>query len=351
MNNLISVFMNYKIHRLTEYGVFAYHEDTEFIRDVFCHYFETYIDNYYYHVFQTIEENVEYSDENLKIEFQGVMEEMLDDYREYELQVSNEEYAHNQKVIRDTKDIAYELVKIDWLSYHDKDEIPIKIFDFINQNDFLKKLIGNQENQLARLVRVTYLNDRKLLDYTNHYYGIMKKSFEQCSDKNYLQLVPNIKVLGNYRRSMVQKIYEDERLQSSKLECLIQKVSLEILRSILEKDEIPLYFIDFGDSAIARGKIREEIFDLINNPLFKKYVVLTLNYNTYSSHKEAFGGDFQFACIQDFTHINDIFQKVDTISKEGIFHYLIVSDYRYKDRDFFTGFESDDIQLLLFEEE
>ena len=65
MNNLISVYMDYRINRLTEYGVFAYQEDTEFVRNVFRTYFGVYIDNYYYGLFHTIDDATTYSDQNL----------------------------------------------------------------------------------------------------------------------------------------------------------------------------------------------------------------------------------------------------------------------------------------------
>ena len=100
MDNLINVFMNYKVNRLVQYGVFLLNQDTPFLRKVLKHYFQTYVDNYYYHVFHTIDDD-RFNEKNLKLEFTGAKEEMLDDYREYELQVSNEEYAENQAIIRD----------------------------------------------------------------------------------------------------------------------------------------------------------------------------------------------------------------------------------------------------------
>ena len=48
--------MNYKINRLIEYGVFAFGKDTPFIRNVLKEYFSTYVDNYYYGVFNTIDD-------------------------------------------------------------------------------------------------------------------------------------------------------------------------------------------------------------------------------------------------------------------------------------------------------
>lgn len=351
MDNLISVFMNYKIDRLVEYGVFAYQEDNPFIRDVFYKYFQVYVDNYYYGIFHTIEEDASYSDKNLRVEFKGIMEEMLDDYREYELQVSNEEYTHNRKVIQELNDFCYQLFKIDWLSFENKDEISSKVLDFMSQHEILDKAIKGRENPFVRLVRVTYQNCRKLLDYQDNYYQIASRLFEGEKDKEYLELQPNIKVLETYRKSMVQKIYRDERLGQNKVECILQKISLLILRKTLEKKEIPLYFVTLSDTTISRGKIKKNIGSLLDNPLLKKYVVLVIDYNIFTSQKSAFDIDYQFACIQDYVHINDIYQKTENIAKEEFFSYLIVSDYRFKDRDFFIKYENNMMKMLLFEEE
>ena len=349
MNNLITVFMNYKIDRLTEYGVFLMQQDTEFIRQVFREYFRVYVDNYYYGIFHTID-NGKYNEKNLKLEFKGIMEEMLDDYREYELQVSNQEYADNRKLICDLNPICEEIIKIDFLNYDNKDDISAKVYDFIQEQKILKELCEGRENHFTRLVKETYLVCLKLLNYQDNYFAIEKRKFQKHKDKYYLELVPSIKVLDVYRKSMVHKIYQDERLEASKIECLIQKVSLELLRGLLNKEKLPLYFIRLGDSVIGRGKIKNSTISLMDNPLFQKYVVLGVSYNTFINQRSAFIEDYQFACIQDFSHINDIYQKVDNIYQEGTFNYLIVDDYRINDLDFFMDYESDSMEMLMFEE-
>ena len=349
MNNLITVFMNYKIDRLTEYGVFLVQQDSEFIRQVFKEYFRVYVDNYYYGIFHTID-NGKYNEKNLKLEFKGIMEEMLDDYREYELQVSNKEYADNRKLICDMNPICEEIIKIDFLEFENKEDIPVKVYDFIQQHSLLKELCEGRENHLTRLVRETYLVCLKLLNYQDNYFHIEKREFQKQKDKYFIELVPGIKVLDVYRKSMVHKIYQDERLDSSKIECLMQKVSLELLKGLLKKEKLPLYFLRLGDSVIARGKIQNSTIALMDNPIFQKYVVLGISYNTFVNQRSAFLEDYQFACIQDFKHINDIYQKVETIYQEGTFNYLIVDDYRINDHDFFADYESDSMEMLMFEE-
>ena len=120
MNNLIDIFISYKTNCLIKYGLLIYNKDNKFIKDVFATYFKTYIDNYYYDIFHTVDV-LEFNEEVLKKEFIGCMEELLDEYRNYELQVSNEEYSNNVKIIKELKDISYEITKMDLLNYKDRE--------------------------------------------------------------------------------------------------------------------------------------------------------------------------------------------------------------------------------------
>ena len=350
MDNLINVFMNYKINRLTNYGVLVYHENSIFIKQVFKAYFKTYVDNYYYGVFNTIDDK-EYNEENLKLEFIGVMHEMLDDYMIYELQVSNEEYAYNRGIISELKDISLEIIKLDSLSFSDKDEIVDKVNNFIDNNNILKQLLGERVPRLITLIRETYNTNLKMLNYEDKYFDIEESKFENYKDIRYVTLRNQVKALNNYRKAMVSKVYNDKRLDQKKIECLIQKVSLDILKSVLEKREVCPVMLEITDSVISRGKIINSVMALIDNPLFRKYVVLAVDFNTYVNHKGVFFEDYTFACIQDYSHINDIYQKTENIFNEGVFSYLIVSDYKYKDKDFFLGYDNEAMKVLIFEEE
>ena len=46
------------------------------------------------------------------------------------------------------------------------------------------------------------------------------------------------------------------------------------------------------------------IFDLIDNPLFRRYVIICVSFPTYQAQEGAFVEDYHFACIQDFSHIS-----------------------------------------------
>ena len=152
MKNLIDIFISYKTNCLIKYGLLIYNKDNKFIRDVFATYFKTYIDNYYYDIFHTVDV-LEFNEEVLKKEFTGCMEELLDEYRNYELQVSNEEYSNNVKIIKELKDISYEITKIDLLNYKDRDDVVDVVSKFIKENSLLNNLIGERLIKLISLVK------------------------------------------------------------------------------------------------------------------------------------------------------------------------------------------------------
>lgn len=350
MNNLISIFMNYKINRLVEYSVFLLDDDSDFYRKVLHEYLSVYIDNYYYGIFYTLE-NASYSKENLEKEFQGIMKEMLDDYTQYELSESNEEYSFHVNSIRELKDFSLEIVLLDHLIIHNKDEIIPVITEFVESHIFFSEKVGNRINKFIKLIRETYQTCQKLLHYEDHYFTVLKNSFVDYSEICFCNLEAHINILHNYRRTMVSRVYKEEGLDKRKFECIVQKISLEILRGVINNRELSTFIIPFSDSFIKRGKINDEILDFIDNPLFRHYALLGVSFSTYLNQKKAFLEDYHFACIQDFSHINDIYGKVESISNEGIFDYIVVSDCKYKDREFFLKYESDAIKLLVFEEE
>ena len=351
MNNLITIFMNYKIERLVEYAIFLYKEDTPFLRNVFHEYFSVYVDNYYYGIFHTIDDT-KYTKENLEKEFTGIMQEMLYDYLEYELVESNEEYQKHVNLIKELREISLEVIKIDSLEISKKEEVTPIVKKWIEENEYYKNQIEESRiSKFTKLVRETVQNTSKLLHLEDHYFTLKQQSFEDIADVKYALLNFNINILQNYRKTMVSRVFQKDQLERQKVECLIQKISLTILKNILEKKEVPTLIMELKDIFIKRGRIEDDIYNLLDNPLFRQYVVLGVSYNIYTNQTDAFGDDFSFACIQDFVHINDVYQKIDTIAKEGVFSYLVVSDYKYKDRDYFTKYENNAMKILLFEED
>ena len=273
MENLITTFMNYKINRLVEYGVFLCGQDSKFMRQVFEAYFSTYVDNRYYDIFNTINDSV-FNEKNLKLEFNGIMEDMLIDYQSFKSKVSDKEYINNQNVIRHLNSIAYEIRKIDAFDYKNRDDIVEVVSNFIEKNKILSGLIGNRLVKFISLVKETYNTCQKMLNYEDTYYVLEEKKFENETERFFVDLVPNIKVLEIYPNSMIYKVYQNDKLNQKKMECFVQKISLFLLKKILSKKKVSTYFIEFPNSLICKGKIVESILSVMDNPVFRKYVVV-----------------------------------------------------------------------------
>ena len=350
MKNFINVYMDYKVNCLIRIGIFFFQKDNSFIKKVFRGYFYTYIDNYYYKIFNTID-GEKFTLKNLKQEFDGIMFEMLDDYKEYELIDDNHTYQENCNLIRKLNSFCYEIVRLDLLKYSSKGDITPEVEEFVYNNKVLSSYVTSSLSELISIVRESYSNYKKLLEFNDQYFNLEKKKFENYSDILFWELVPNIKVLDIYRESLVKRVYQEKKLLKMKMKCLIQKISIYLLKKVLNREDIISIIIKLDSNFISRGTIDEELLDLMDNPLFQKYVVLGVDYSVYQNQKSAFLEDFHFACIQDFAHINDVYQKTDSIYKEGIFNYLIVEDCKYRDRDYFLDYNSDVLKILLFEED
>lgn len=350
MKNFINVYMDYKVNCLIRIGIFFLKKDNSFIKRVFRGYFYTYIDNYYYKIFNTID-GEKFTLKNLKQEFDGIMLEMLDDYKEYELIDDNHTYQENCNLIRKLNSFCYEIVRLDLLKYSSKGDIAREVEDFVHNNRVLSSYVTGSLSELISIVRENYTNYNKLLEFDDQYFNLDKKKFENDSNILFWELVPNIKVLDIYRDSLVKKVFQENKLLKLKMKCFIQKISIYLLKNVLNREDITPIIIKLDSNFISRGTINEDLLDLMDNPLFQKYVILGVDYSIYQNQRSAFLADYQFACIQDFTHINDVYQKTDSIYKEGIFNYLIVEDCKYRDRDYFLDYNSDVLKILLFEED
>ena len=343
--------MNYKVNRLVEYGVAIYQQDSQFVRDVLNVYFQTYVENYYYQVFSTIEDDETFNRRNLKAELTGIMEEMIYDYKQYEGTLSKEDYQTSLKMMKELRDLAYEVVKIDQMVFTSKEELPNELNALIQENNLIHQYLGDHVDKLTRLVRDTYNHEQKMLQYTDRYFQIEERHFVDVDDCIWLQLKQHIQSLDVYRKGLVDKVFQDEKFELEKITCLIQKVSHMLLMNFLNHRENFNYIIELPDMFISRGKIDDQVMALIDNPMFRKNVTLAVSFNTYLSQKSAFTEDYQFACMQDFSHINDVYKKVENIYNEGFARYLIVLANKEDDNDFFERYKNDVLRVLRFEEE
>ena len=355
MNNLINVFMEFKIKYFLDCTKLLFSNTHRFINKCIKGYYKTYIDNYYYYIYNTLSSDTIYSEDNLNKEFIGIMEEMLDDYKDFELVDSNQVYNSNVEAIKELKDICFEIVKLDHIEYENNDDLKVKIIDFFNNNEILSKYI--KDNYIDTLIKYTkdYKNTiKKILNYEDNNFSINKKKYEDCNNKYYVTLdynYDNIKTVNKYRKGYVDNVFKkDERLNTRKFTCLVNKILFQLLKDTIN-NETNYYFISIDDYIFYKDRMINSIYNLMDNPLFRKYVILCCDFHTYLSHKSVFEEDFQFGCKQRFERVNDIYKKTNTIYQEGVFNYLVVLNCRDNDRDYFKTFKADGMEVLLIEED
>ena len=351
MKNAIAVYLNYKKMRLTEYGVFLLRKDTPFLRDVLTYYFETYLDNYYYHIFHTVDTDY-YNKKILKLELDGIMKEILYDYKPYELEVSNEEYSANQRFIQKAKDLVYEIIKLEELEINNKEEIPSKIQEFVENNKLIQEYLENRVSKLIKLVTETYQKKQRLYHYKDQYFDIDRKQFTNHNDIEEIRIIPNIKSLEIYNKNMVHLVLEDKKLDLLKIETIIQKVSLEIIKEYEANKEIKKRIIELPNSVINRGKIIPEIKELLDNSLLARFVTLSIPFDMYKHYSNQLDSDYDFACIYKINKLNNEGVKaIDEMGKELFFKYCIVKNCEYEKRNIYLEYQNEQIEVLLYEEE
>ena len=354
MNNLINAFMEFKINYFLNCTKLLYNNNHKFIIKCMKGYFRTYIDNYYYYTYNTIDSNSEYSEENLQKEMKGIMEEMLDDYSDFELIDSNEIYSSNKNSIVELKDICFEIVKLDKLEYDNLEDLKNKITEFFTKNPILSDYLNDNIDTLIKYTKDYKSTIKKILKYKDNYFKLKRTPYEDKENKYYVTLdydADNNKITEKYRRGLIDSIFKkDDRLEHRKMICLLNKILYQLLQDTINNEK-NYYFISIDDNVFYKDRIINAIYNLMDNPLFRKYVVLCCDFHTYLSHKNVFEEDFVFACKQKFRRVSDIYKKVNAIYTEGVFNYLVVMDCKENDRNFFKEYKADGMEVLLIKED
>ena len=142
-DNLMDCYMNYKASRLKKYGLVIMHSHDEFLEEVLEKYIWTYINCYYYKIFDTSRvENS--SDDVIKVELEGKRLEMLDELSIYELIDSNEVFELKRDFINDS---LINFVQINHKNDDKNDNYIIKdLSNGVQTNIKFNDIVGEQLN-------------------------------------------------------------------------------------------------------------------------------------------------------------------------------------------------------------
>ena len=228
-DNLVVIYMNYKINYLLKYGLLIMHSTDEFLSECLKNYLKTYVNSYYYLIFDTVNSKV-YDDKVMREEIEGKRLEMLDDLSNYELIDSNEEYKNKKNYINDCSKIIPFLIKLDLFRFNDKEEANTGIKALVDQDSFVKEKLGTDILKLISLVIDTNKVLSNFFEKKDTYFSLDYLLFKDVD--NYVKVVINndVKVLrDNYKNSLVERCYKDKKIQFEKVYLLGIKFIKQLL--------------------------------------------------------------------------------------------------------------------------
>ena len=347
--NVITGFINYKINYLTQCGLLFFDDiDKDFILNHLNQYITTYVNNYYYHRTETLD-NVEKVNEDIILkELFGKRVELLDEFCQYELEMDNYIYSKQKKALIEMVEIVFFLSKVDRLRFDSKDDLEIRFNKLMEYNPKIKERLGNNLIKLFLKVKDNYNKELKILAPT----GFYKTDYSKFIDNNliYVSLYHDISILKtNYRNIFVDRVYKDNKYNVDKVSCLIWNISISILENIINCRTIDKYLIDIPSNLFYRNKfLLEEEF---NNCLLKENVILVFNNNTYKDYVEIIKSlNHRVACSVDLSHINDVVDKLNQIEAMGEFEYIFITDYKEKDEDLIKNFKPNYTKIVIIKE-
>ncbi len=352
-DNLVVTYMNYKIKCLLKYGLLIMHSTDEFLSECLNNYLKTYVNNYYYLIFDTVNSKV-YDDEVMIDEIEGKRLEMLDELSNYELIDSNEEYKNKKNYINNSSKIIPFLIKLDLLRFNDREEANNSIRTLADEDNFVKEMVGTDILKLISLVVDTNKVLNNFFEKKDTYFSLDYLLFKDVN--NYVKVVINndVKVLqDNYKVSLIERCYRDNKIQFEKYYLLGIKFIKQLLLDIYnEKLLYDKYFILIPEIIFEDKKDMTRFFDLFDNPLVKRYVVLGIvSDNYYSNQAFIRKYNFSIACIQDFSHINDVNGKLTNLDNSNLFDYILVDSFKDKDYDSFVKYSMVNLNGILFNRE
>lgn len=347
--NVITGFINYKINYLIQCGLLFFEDlDKEFILKHLNQYVTTYVNNYYYHKTETLD-NVDKVNEDIILkELFGKRVELLDEFCQFELEMDNYLYSNLKKALIEMVEVVFFLSKVDRLKIESKDDVEVKFNKLMEYNPKVKERLGNNLIKLFLKVKDNYNKELKILTPT----GFYKTDYSTFVDTNliYVSLYHDISILKtNYRNIFVDRVYKDNKYNLDKVSCLIWDISISILENIINGNELDKYLIDIPSNLFYRGKfLLEEEF---NNILLKDNVILVFNNNTYKDNVEIIRNlGHMVACSVDLSHINDVVDKLNTIEAMANFEYIFVTDYKDKDEDLIKNFKANYAKVVIAKE-
>ena len=344
MDNLINVYMDYMVKTYGRIAVVYFSSEQYFVEVNTSRFINTYIDNYYYGIKHTVKDDSLFGIGVLEKEFDGLLEELIDDYKGYELVDDNSLYTKKVKMLKEIRNFSLDLVKLDKIKFNNTWKDDIKDI-FKNYDINIDEVTKIYENYLDRI--------NKYLSMGDNFYTLSLDRIDN-GDKCYLlRLNDNIDVLRKYKRFMIDEVFHDDRLDFNRWKMLIQKFSLLMLNDLVRDKQIDRnYYLSLDKDIFKRGIINEELVKLLDNSFIRKHLILLLPFDVIHSYRDKLEKLNYDLCIKvDFTFINDIGSKLEAC-KNLECKDTLVCGWKERDYDYIKGYQTlKGKSLLIYKEE
>ena len=331
--------------------------DKEICNEYFNKYFTSYINTVYYHILGTLnyEKDMKYNQTTINKELEGMYEEIVYD-------IDNSDIIEDVGLYKKRKEqakISYKISlfmtdfnKIRFSSADDFSNFIDKLSLCLEDNKKIKDMLDdNIYGNLFEEVRKDLLKEEKYFKSLEDLdFSLVYKKY--VSTNNYLVKLDHVikRLKRNYKQTMVDKVYDFDNVVVHRIEAMINLLSLDILKKLIDMKKTHHYFIHFTEVCFSSSKIFEEILSYMDNPLIKKKVVILMDNNSYNSHINLINNhnEYTYGVIVDMSHINDVEKKLDSLSKDKVIKYIIVDKVKNKDYNFIKKYEIDESKKLFF---
>ena len=350
--NLITKYLEYKKNTLVSYGLalFSDSEYHNFLVECLKKYINNYIEVKYHQQFETVSDNAKVTREVIEEEQVGMRLELLDDLSVKEIIETNEGYTRKQELINITSSVAKTIIKIDNLDLT-KDNKDEKLDKLLKEASKEFPLRQNAKTLIVKIWKEDEGTIKKILAPENNF-TLKLISYE--NKINEVRLTPQIKQLNLYKKSLVERVYQEEKVVYEKIKLMIILLNILILEKLIKKEEIETYMIIIPDEIWTKKAKMQELYELLEDQILKEHILLGITYNTLINNKTILDKrkeKYNFVALQDFTHINDIPTKISNIDASEVCDYLMITAYKGKDFKEFENIEVTTMKGILLSKE
>ena len=350
--NLISKYLTFRKTRLITYGLLIIDNPkySSFIKDSFKEYINNYIELIYHKKLETLDKVNKITLDIIQKEQEGKRLEQLDTLASRELLETNEGYLDKKKLINLIAEVMLDLISFDQKDLTEEN-IENEINDFLTRVSKKVDIKENTHKKLLREWKKTEKTLEKVLQKEKNFNLSMKEYEENIHE---VKLTKNMKQLNIYKKNLVTRVEQEEKIAIEKIKLSLMLLNEEILTKVINKEEIGAYIIYIEDELWKKRDYVDCISSLIDDDILKAHIHLGIHYNLYMSSKtiqKLKQLNYQFACYQDFSRINDLGTKLDTLDSSNIFTYLIITGYKEKDYKDLEKQEPTNIKKILFSKE